>query len=63
MKTPKLQHPAKAAILVLAEIKAAIAAFDRGEQNVFATLEAIIAAAADRATPTRRHERTGTRAA
>lgn len=32
------------AILTLAEIKAATEAFDRGESNVFDTLDAIIAA-------------------
>ena len=48
MKTPKLHQPARHAILALAEVKAAVAAFDRGEINVFVALEAVLAAAADR---------------
>lgn len=36
---------ARTAILALAEIKAAAAAFDRGEANVFDTLNAIVTAA------------------
>lgn len=44
MKTPKLHRPARAAILTLAEIKAAVADFDRGDVNVFQALEAVLAA-------------------
>lgn len=35
---------ARTAILTLAEIKAAVAAFDRGEENVATVLDAIVAA-------------------
>lgn len=41
------RHPSPAtAILTIAEIKAAVEAFDRGENNVFAALGAITAAVA-----------------
>lgn len=64
MKTPKLHQPAKAAILAIADVKAAVEAFDRGETNVFAALKAVLAAVADSAAnararrkpvPARRH--------
>lgn len=48
MKKLKAGASAKAAVLALAEIKAAVEAFDRGEINVFAALDAVLAAAADR---------------
>ncbi|MFM7107613.1 MAG: hypothetical protein ACKOZU_03280 [Planctomycetaceae bacterium] len=48
MKTPKSIEFGKAAILAIAEIKAAIAAFDRGDTNAFDVLEAVRAAAAAR---------------
>lgn len=44
MKTPRTRESAKSAILVLAEIKAAVAAFDRGDVNVVVALEAVRAA-------------------
>ena len=49
---------AKAAILTIAEIKDAIAAFDRGEANVWAVVDAILNAVeaygvADREAPAR----------
>lgn len=44
MKTPDLVPLVKAALLALAEIKAATEAFDRGEENVFDALDAIVVA-------------------
>ena len=44
MKTPKTIPLAKAAILTLAEIKAAIEAFDRGDTNAFDAMDAILCA-------------------
>ncbi len=44
MKKPIVVPFATTAICTLAEIKAAIEAFDRGESNVFDTLEAMIVA-------------------
>ena len=44
MKTPPTIPLVKAAILTLAEIKAAAEAFDRGESNVFEALDAIVIA-------------------
>lgn len=44
MKTPPKIPLVKAAILTLAEIKAAVEAFDRGESNVFDALDAIVIA-------------------
>ena len=41
MKTPKFTESAKSAILAIAEIKAAVAAFDRGEANACDVLEAV----------------------
>lgn len=49
MKTPRNHESAKAAILVLAEIKSAVERFDRGEVNVLAAVEAVRAAVAPRA--------------
>ena len=46
MQTPNPFAVAKAAVLTLAEIKAATEAFDRGEINAFDTLEAIAEAVA-----------------
>lgn len=43
---PKSPASAKTAILALAAVKAAVAAFERGEVNVHAALDAIRAAAA-----------------
>ena len=49
MKTPNAQHrSATTAVLTIAEIKAAIAAFDRGEANAFDTLDAVRTVVADR---------------
>lgn len=48
MKTQKVRESARAAVIAIAEIKASVAAFDRGEINVFAALDAVLAAAADR---------------
>ena len=42
MKKPILVPFAKPAILTLAEIKAAVEAFDRGEANVLDALDAIV---------------------
>jgi len=42
MRDPRPQLPAPAAVLLLAEIKHAIDAFDEGDSNVFETLEAIV---------------------
>lgn len=44
MKKPAVLPLAKNAVLVLAEIKAATEAFDRGETNVYDALDAIIVA-------------------
>lgn len=44
MKKPISVPFATTAILTLAEIKAAVEAFDRGESNVFDALDAIIVA-------------------
>lgn len=44
MKKPAVLPLAKNAVLVLAEIKAATEAFDRGETNVHDALDAIIVA-------------------
>lgn len=44
MKTRKNVSMATHAVLVLAEIKAAIAAFDRGEVNAFDALDAVTVA-------------------
>ena len=44
MKKPTSIPLATTAILTLAEIKAALEAFDRGESNVFEALDAISAA-------------------
>lgn len=45
MKTPKVRRSSKSAIFALAEVKSAVAAFDRGDLNVFAALDAILVAA------------------
>jgi hypothetical protein len=47
MKTPPVIPAAQAAILTLAEIKAAVEAFEDGETNVLDTLDAIVVAVAD----------------
>lgn len=47
MQTPNPFVLAKAAVLTLAEIKAATEAFDRGEANAHDTLEAIAEAVAE----------------
>lgn len=44
MKTPDHVPLVKAALLALAEIKAATEAFDRGDDNVFDVLDAIMVA-------------------
>jgi hypothetical protein len=44
MKTPVSVRFATSAILTLAEIKAAVESFDRGDSNVFDALDAIIVA-------------------
>jgi len=44
MKKPVSAFLATTAILTLAEIKAAVEAFDRGKSNVFDALDAIIVA-------------------
>lgn len=44
MKTPQSVPFATTAILTLAEIKAAVESFDRGNSNVFDALDAIILA-------------------
>ena len=41
MKTPKRMALAKTAVFTLAEIKAAVEAFDRGDTNVLHALDAI----------------------
>lgn len=41
-KKPETNRVAKAAVLALAEIKAATQAFDRGQANVFDALDAIV---------------------
>lgn len=43
-KKSETNRAAKAAVLALAEIKAATQAFDRGATNVFDTLDAVFAA-------------------
>lgn len=45
MSTHKRRPPAPSAILVLAEIKAAVEAFDRGETNAFDAIDAILVSA------------------
>ena len=42
MKKPTTLPLAKTAILTLAEIKAAIEAFDRGDANAFDTIDAVV---------------------
>ena len=44
MKKPEAIPYAKAAVITLAEIKAAVERFDRGDSNVFDALDAIIVA-------------------
>lgn len=44
MKGTSQQQPSVFAILTLAEVKAATDAFDRGENNVFDTLDTIVVA-------------------
>lgn len=44
MKKPTTLPLAKAAILTLAEIKATVEAFDRGETNVLSALDSIVMA-------------------
>lgn len=44
MRTPWSQLPPATAILTLAEIKAAVEAFDRGDANAFDALDAIVVA-------------------
>lgn len=57
MKLQSTIPAAKAAVLALAEIKAATQAFDRGETNVFDTLDSISGAVeAYRATTQTRRE-------
>lgn len=41
MKTPKFVESAKSAVHAIAEIKAAVEAFDRGDANAFDVLEAV----------------------
>lgn len=45
MKPEKVGQSAKSAILAIADVKEAVAAFDRGEVNVFDALDAVLAAA------------------
>lgn len=49
MRALKIDESAKHAILTLADVKDAVAAFDHGEVNVLAALEAVRAAVARRA--------------
>jgi hypothetical protein len=44
METPDWAVHVKLAVLTVAEIKAATEAFDRGDANVFAVLDAIVVA-------------------
>jgi hypothetical protein len=44
MPTPTTSKPSPTAILMLAEIKAAVESSDRGENNVFDVVDAIITA-------------------
>jgi hypothetical protein len=44
MKNKNCVTPAKRAVLVMAEIKAATDAFDRGDINVFDALDVVVAA-------------------
>lgn len=44
MNTPNTISAAKTAILTLAEIKASLEAFDRGEANVFDALDSVVVA-------------------
>lgn len=44
MKSANIVELSKAAVLALAEVKAANEAFDKGEVNVYDTLDAIVAA-------------------
>jgi len=44
MPTPKTSEAASTAILLLAEIKAAVEAFDRGDANAFDVVDAVIQA-------------------
>lgn len=44
MNTPSAALLARLAVLVLAEVKAATEAFDRGETNIFDALHAIVVA-------------------
>ncbi|MFN7812114.1 MAG: hypothetical protein ACK5SI_05565 [Planctomycetia bacterium] len=44
MSSTRNPKPARAAILVLAEIKAAVEAFDRGEKNAFDVLDSVLVA-------------------
>ena len=46
MPSPKRTLPAHFAILLIAEIKAAVEDFERGETNAFDTVDAVIAAVA-----------------
>jgi len=46
MPTLKTSEAACAAILLLAEIKAALEAFDRGDENAFDVVDAVIQAVA-----------------
>lgn len=46
MKSSHANRPARAAILAIAGVKAAVAAFDRGEVNVFEALDEVRAALA-----------------
>lgn len=42
MPTTKKSYAARAAIFLLAEIKAAVEAFDRGEKNAFDVVDAVM---------------------
>lgn len=44
MSAKRNPTPARVAILTLAEIKAAVGAFDRGEKNAFDVLDAVLVA-------------------
>lgn len=44
MRRQRRPRPAHAVILLLAEIKAAVEAFDRGERNAFDIVDAVIVA-------------------
>lgn len=48
MKKTTKQLFARTAVLAIAEVKAAVMAFDRGDTNVFEALDAVVAAVAAR---------------